>query len=90
MDHQRQANSFVEQLQFLVDVGASRSLADAAQRVVADVQIEAMNKLGDGTDGPMHRATVIITTRSSLVFRSFRKGKGHGAVATLDGDIELY
>lgn len=36
------------------------------------------------------RATVVITARSSLVFRSFRKGKTHAAVATLDGDIELY
>lgn len=89
-DHQRQDNSFVEQLQFLVDVGACDSLEKAAQRVIADIQIEAMQKLGDGTDGAMHRATVIITARSSLVFRSFRKGKTHAAVATLDGDIELY
>jgi hypothetical protein len=89
-DHQGQANSFVELLQFLVDVGAAKTLADAAQRLISDVRVEAMRPIGEGTDGPMHRADVVITARSSLVFRSFRKGKGHAAVATLGGDIELF
>ncbi len=83
-------NSFAEQLQFLVDVGASPALEHAAQRLISAVEIADMKVVGQGTDGPMHSATVTITARSSLVFRSFRKGKRHSAVATLDGDIELY
>ena len=89
-DHKRQDNSFVEQMQFLVDVGAAPALEEAAQKMIAEVEITDLEVLGHGTNGPMHSATVTITARSSLVFRSFRKGKGHAAVATLDGDIELY
>jgi hypothetical protein len=89
VDYNYQDNSFVDQLQFLVDVGACPAAEEAAQRVVAEVAVENLKVLGPGTDGPMHSATVTITLRSSLPLRSFKKGKGHGAVATLDGDIEL-
>lgn len=89
IDYNRQDNSFVELLKFLDDVGVS-SLEAGVQRLIADVEVADMKVLRPGTNGPMHRATVTITVRSSLLLRSFRKGKGHGAVATLDGDINLY
>ncbi len=89
-DYKHQDNSFVEQAQFLVDVGAAPALEEAAQKLISEVAITDLKVIGEGTNGPMHSATVTITARSSLVFRSFRKGKGHGAVATLDGDFELY
>ncbi len=89
-DHKRQDNSFVEQLQFLVDVGAAPGLEQAAQKLISGVEIADLRVIGEGTNGPMHSATVTISARSSLAFRSFRKGQGHAAVATLDGDFELY
>ena len=85
-----QDNSFMQQLQFLVDLGVAPALEEAAHKVISDVEITDLKVLGEGTNGPMHSATVTITARSSLVFRSFRKGKGHGAVATLDDAIEMY
>lgn len=88
-EHNGRSNSFAEQLQFLVDVEAVPSLEQAAQKLISGVAIADMKVVGEGTDGPMHSATVTITARSSLVFRSFRKGKSHGAVASLDGDIDL-
>jgi hypothetical protein len=90
VDHREQDNSFVEQLQFLVDVGAAPSLEAAAQRVIAEVAIEELKVVGEGTDGPLHSAAVTVTARSSLAFRSFRAGKRHDAAASLDGDIELF
>ena len=88
-EHNGQSNSFADQLQFLVDIEVVPSLEQAAQKLISSVAIADMKVVGEGTDGPMHSATVTITARSSLVFRSFRKGKSHGAVATLDGDIDL-
>lgn len=85
-----QDNSFMQQLQFLVDVGVVPALEEAAQKVISEVEVTDLKVIGEGTDGPMHSATVTITARSGLVFRSFRKGKGHAAVATLDGDIDMY
>lgn len=90
IDYNRQDNSFVELLKFLDDVGAVSSHEAGVQRLIADVEVADMKVLRPGTNGPMHRAMVTITVRSSLLLRSFRQGKGHGAVATLDGDINLY
>lgn len=80
-------NSLIEQMNFLVDVGAAPALEDAAQKVIANVEIADLKVIGEGSQGPLYGATVTITARSSLVFRSFRKGKSHDAVASLDGDI---
>jgi hypothetical protein len=89
IDYNSQDNSFVELLSFMDEVGVS-SLEAGVQRLIADVEVADMKVLGPGTNGPMHRATLTITVRSSLLLRSFRKGKRHAAVATLDGDINLY
>jgi hypothetical protein len=80
-------NSFKDQLNFLVDVGVVPALEDAAQKLISGVEVSDMKVIRDGSQGPMHSATVTITARSSLGFRSFRKGKSHLAVACLDGDI---
>lgn len=82
-----QDNSFAELLGFMDAVGTDPSLA--VQRVITDVEIEDLEPLEMGSAGPMHSATVTITVASPLLLRSFRKGKSHGAVATLDGDINL-
>lgn len=89
-EHNGGDNSFAEQLQFLIDVGVVPAAEDAAQRVISGVEVADLKEIGEGSDGPMCSATVTITARSSLALRSFRRGKGHSAVASLDGDIDLF
>lgn len=90
LDYNDRENSFEELLRFMEDVGVAPSLEAAVQRLISDVEVSDMKELGPGTNGPRHSATVTITVKSPLLLRSFRKGKGHGSGATLDGDVELY
>lgn len=89
VDYNGRSNSFADLLQFLVDVGAAVEPGAAAGRLLASVEIEDFKRIGEGTDGPLHSARLVVTARSALAFASFRKGKRYGAAAALDGDIDL-
>ncbi len=89
LDYNDGSNSFTDLLQCLVDLDVAPDYDVAARRVISSVELAGLTRLGDGSGGPLYRADITITSRSALVFRSFRVGKSHDAAASLDGDIEL-